>query len=283
MKAADFDYVRPATLEAALALMADRTVEARALAGGQSLMPMMNFRLAQPERLIDLGALEPLRSIRDHGDAIEIGAMTTYSELDQSETIADHFPLLKTALPHIAHPAIRNRGTIGGSAALADPAAELPALLLAVEARLNVVSASGERSVNADDFFVGTYETDLAADELVRSITIPKVSAGARFAFYELARRHGDYAMVGTALAADAINPISNLRIAFFAIGDKATRVPMAETAMNGKSLDDAEAISSALAAVEQLQFHGDLNASASTKRHLAQVALKRAFAELAT
>ena len=204
MKPSAFEYFNPQSVQEALDLLNRYGDEAKIIAGGQSLVPMMNFRLAQPERLIDLGALEPLRSIRDHGDAIEIGAMTTYSELDQSETIADHFPLLKTALPHIAHPAIRNRGTIGGSAALADPAAELPALLLAVEARLNVVSASGERSVNADDFFVGTYETDLAADELVRSITIPKVSAGARFAFYELARRHGDYAMVGTALAADA-------------------------------------------------------------------------------
>ena len=135
MKAADFEYVKPDTLDAALAELAQPDIDARAIAGGQSLMAMMNFRLAQPQRLVDLGALEALRHVRDNGDAIELGAMTTFAELERSELVSSHVPLLSMALPHIAHSAIRNRGTIGGSAALADPAAEVPALLLALQAQ----------------------------------------------------------------------------------------------------------------------------------------------------
>lgn len=281
MKAAEFDYVRPETLEVALGHLADQTVEARAIAGGQSLMAMMNFRLAQPERLVDLAAIEALRFLRDEGERIEVGAMTTFAELERSPIIADHVPLLAVALPHIAHPAIRSRGTIGGSAALADPAAEVPALLLALDATLDLVSATASRSVEARDFFVDTYQTDLAAGELVRSISIPKRPPGARHAFYELARRHGDYAMAGVAVTVDAIRPVANLRVAFFAIGDAAVRVQEAEDAMNGRDLADADAVQAALAGVAQLAFRGDLNATAETKRHLAQVVLKRAFAEL--
>lgn len=282
MKAADFDYVRPGTLDAALAHMVDDATDTRVIAGGQSLMAMMNFRLAQPERLVDLGAIESLRFIRDNGDAINIGAMTTFAELEKSEIISGHLPLLRAALPHIAHPAIRSRGTIGGSAALADPAAEIPALLLAMDATMDLISATGARAINARDFFIGTYETALASGELVRSISIPKPNARARFAFYELARRHGDYAMAGAALAADSVRPVSNLRIAFFAVGDVAVRVPQAESAMDGKSLDDTDALAAAMAAVAKLEFRGDLNASVTTKRYLAQIVLKRAFAELA-
>lgn len=281
MKAADFDYVRPETLEAALGHLSDDTVDARAIAGGQSLMAMMNFRLAQPERLVDLAAIDALRFIRDAGGHIEVGAMATFADLEQSPVIAEHVPLLAAALPHIAHPAIRSRGTIGGSAALADPAAEVPALLLAQDATLDLVSATGNRAVEAHNFFVDTYQTALAAGELVRSISIPKRPAGARHAFYELARRHGDYAMVGVAVTADDIRPVTNLRIAFFAIGDVAVRVPAAEDAMNGRDLADSDAVEAALAGVAQLTFRGDLNATVDTKRHLARVVLKRAFAEL--
>ena len=137
--------------------------------------------------------------------------------------------------------------------------------------------------MDAVNFFLGPYETALADNELLESVTVPKAPIGSRFAFYELARRHGDYAMVGTALAADAVEPISNLRIALFAIGDKAIRVPSAEAAMQGRSLGDEDAVTAALAALEQIEFHGDLNANEKTKRHLAQVALRRALAELSS
>ncbi|MGI9520092.1 MAG: FAD binding domain-containing protein [Hyphomicrobiaceae bacterium] len=281
MKALDFDYVRPATLDAALQELENTDANARAIAGGQSLVAMMNFRLAQPERLVDLSDIAALRFVRDIGDAIEIGAMTTFADLERSELVGEHFPLLRAALPHIAHPSIRSRGTIGGSAALADPAAEVPALLLAANARLNIVSTAGSRTMDAHNFIVGTYETALKASELLRSITIPKPPANARFAFCELARRHGDYAMVGVAMAADSVVPITNLRVVLFAIGDTAMRAAAAEAAMDGTAREDAGARETALAALEELDFRADLNAGVDTKRHLSRVILKRAFAEL--
>lgn len=207
MKAADFDYTKPRTVDEALAILANHGGEVRPIAGGQSLMPMMNFRLAQPDMLLDLNALEELQGIRDGGDCIIIGAMTRYRALECSALIGTHLPLVATALPHIAHAAIRNRGTIGGSIALADPAAEMPALMLALEATITVVSTRGARHIAADDFFLGLYETALADDEIITEICVPKAGLVARFAFHELARRHGDYAMVGIAMTAQQIEP----------------------------------------------------------------------------
>ncbi len=281
MKASDFDYQRPATLAEALSLLADTATDARPLAGGQSLMAMMNFRLAEPELLVDLNGINDLAGLVDNGDEIVIGAMTRYAELERSDLVSTHLPLVAAALPHIAHPAIRNRGTIGGSVALADPAAEMPAVLLALGATIVTASASGERSIVADEFFLGLYETALVSGEIVKAVSLPKPTGAARFAFCELARRHGDYAMAGVAVTVENTNPITGARIVLFGVGDRAFRASGAEQALNGHDITDAEALERAVGSLAGLAFDGDLNASADTKRYLAQILLRRAVGAL--
>lgn len=270
MKAADFSYESPSTLDAALRLLADPERDVMALAGGQSLMPMMNFRLARPDLLVDLNGIDGLAGITHRGGMLRIGAMTRYSALESSALVQQLAPLLGLALPYIAHDAIRNRGTIGGSVALADPAAEMPALLLALTAVILVQGPAGERRITADDFFIGMYETDLQAGELVTAVLIPDAAPGDRFGFYELARRHGDYAMVGVAVALTG----SSLRIAYFSVADRALRACAAEAILS----TDIGAVDAAVAALDQLEFDGDLNATGTTKRHLAGVVLRRAL-----
>ena len=281
MKAPDFDYACPKTLREALALLDERGRDALPLAGGQSLMPVLNFRLAAPDLLVDLNAIDDLTGIVDQGEQIVIGAMTRYADLEPSEPVAQHLPLLRQALPFIAHPAIRNRGTIGGSVALADPAAELPALLLALDATIILASQQGERQVAADDFFLGLYETARRPGEIVKAVSIPKVLGARRFAFDELTRRHGDYAMVGLAATAAATAPFQDLRLAFFGIADRAVRVVGAEQALNGHTCDVEQPMQRALEAIAALSFDGDVHASAGTKRHLAGVLLKRVLGAL--
>lgn len=281
MKAADFDYACPKTLDEALLLLAKQDREVMPLAGGQSLMPMMNFRLSMPDLLVDLNAIEGLAGLADESEHITIGAMNRYTDLDQSEHVATHLPIIKHAIPFIAHPAIRNRGTIGGSTALADPAAEMPALLLALDAIITAISKDGERTMPADDFFLGLYETALQPGEIIKSISFPKAAGARHFAFDELARRHGDYAMVGLAITAEAVMPLSNVRLAFFGIGDRAMRAKAVEDRLNGRAADDDKACQEAIEAIKALPFNGDLNASAETKRHLATVLLSRALRKL--
>ncbi len=277
MKAAEFAYERPKTVTEALALLADPEREATPLAGGQSLMPMMNFRMAQPELLVDLGGLDELCGIVETDGGLRIGAMTRYADLAASPLIATHAPLIALALPHIAHAAIRNRGTIGGSCALADPAAEMPALMLALDAQITLLGAEGGRVIPAQEFFLGMYETALEPGELVVAIKIPSPAPDRRFGFYELARRHGDYAMAGVAVAASG-QPGTDYRIAFFSIGERAIRATAAEAALDG--LDPGSAGTDAVIAdaLAEIEFAADLNASAETKRHLAAVVLKRAL-----
>jgi carbon-monoxide dehydrogenase medium subunit len=281
MKAPDFDYRAPKTLDEALTLLNTSDVDAMPLAGGQSLMPMLNFRLAAPELLIDLNALDELTEIKDESGAIVIGAMTRYADLERSDLVTKYLPLVARALPYIAHPAIRNRGTIGGSVALADPAAEMPALLLALDAEIIIASQPGERLVAAGDFFLGLYETALKPGEIVKAISFPKAAGIRRFAFDELTRRHGDYAMVGLAATAGAVSPFKDLRLAFFGIADRALRPTDVEKALEDQTLDDDRAIKAATEAVAALSFDGDVHASADTKRHLAGVLLKRVLGAL--
>lgn len=268
MKASEFDYERPDTLEAALALLADDTRDATPLAGGQSLMPMMNFRLAAPGTLVDLNRISGLRFVRDEGEHLVIGAMTRYRDLD-TPAVARSTPLIALALPHVAHPAIRNRGTIGGSVALADPAAEMPAVLLAMGATVVVASAEGRRDIPAENFFLGLYETALDAGELVVELRVPKGLD--KVGFYELARRHGDYATAGVAIAVrDGAH-----RVAFFGISDRAIRAKAVEISLvRGEDTD---------AAIDALPIEGDVHNTADTKRHLAKVVLKRALAGMTT
>ena len=277
MKAPDFEYQRPDTIRAALALLQDADGMAEVLAGGQSLMPMMNFRLAGPEVLVDLNGVVELTGITIDADWITIGAMTRYHMLEESADLAKAAPLVAKALPHIAHAAIRNRGTLGGSVALADPAAEMPALLLCLGGEIVLESVSGERTLAADDFFLGVYETARDPEELVTAIRIPVARPGQTFGFHEIVRRHGDYAMAGCMITADA--EFGAVRIAFFGVADRPIRAPGAEAALTGSD-GGSDALDAAVAALDALEFDGDMNADSTTKRHLAGVALRRAFAE---
>lgn len=271
MKPAEFDYERPETLKAALALM-QGDGEAMALAGGQSLMAMMNFRVARPGLLVDLNGIADLAGIAVEGDRLRIGAMTRYAALEASREVREQTPLVAKALPSIAHPAIRNRGTLGGSLALADPAAELPAVALALGATLHAAGRDGTRDIAADDFFLGAFETALQPGELLTAASFPVASQGDRFGFYEIARRHGDYAMAGVAVARTA----GGVRLALFGIGDGAMRAVKAE----GVLTDDPANSGGAAAALDDLDISGDANGDAATKLHLARVALKRALRE---
>lgn len=270
MKAPDFRYERPGTVAEALALLGDGAVDAQPLAGGQSLMPMMNFRLAAPDVLVDLGGVAELRGICDDGDWVAVGAMTTYSAMAASSLVAETLPIVSAALPHIAHPAIRNRGTIGGSVALSDPAAEMPAICLALGAEIELAGPAGVRRVAADDFFVALYETDRAEDEIVTVVRFPKAGAFEGFGFHELARRHGDYAMAGVALTRSG----TRNRIAFFGVSDKAVRASGAEAALAANPDD----LDGAVAALSELDVVGDMHVSEAARRHMAGVVLRRAW-----
>lgn len=278
MKAPDILYECPQSVAEAVELLSDDDRFCQPLAGGQSLMPMMHLRLAQPEVLIDLNALSELDFIEQSGGTIHIGAMVRYTTLLNSTLIQKHAPLLSLALPHIAHSAVRNRGTIGGSTALADPAAEMPALLMALKATVVAVSKSGKREIPADDFFQGIYETALAEDELVHSLKIPVATGQQRFGFYELARRHGDYAMAGVAISAQSIEPYTSLRVVFFGVADQALRAKDAEAILESSMASDEAVLVAAQSSLPADQFAGDAGVSVETRIQLAKVVLKRAL-----
>jgi aerobic carbon-monoxide dehydrogenase medium subunit len=280
MKAPAFAYARATSVANAIALLAEHGERAKVLSGGQSLMPAMNLRLLAPELIVDIGALDELRGIRGHDGFLSIGALTRHVDLQHSPEIAAHAPLLKEAIAHVAHAAIRNRGTIGGSLAHADPASELPACAIALDAIMVVRGPKGERRVLAEDFFLGIYETVLSADELLTSVEVPIPAANAVHFFSEFARRHGDYAIVG--LAAQAAldgRRLTGFRPAFFGIGDKAELVkvaPLLDTEVT------AVALSEALQAMqEQLDPPEDQQASSAMRRQLAKVLLTRCVAQL--
>ena len=275
MKAPDFDYLRPPTLEAAIALLVEHDGDAMPLAGGQSLMPMMHFRAAAPAALIDLTDIEDLTGISQSGDTLRIGAMTRYAQLASAPEIRDHAPLIAMALPFIAHDAIRNRGTIGGSLALADPAAEMPALMLTLDATIEVAGKNGTRQIKADDFFQGYYETALETDELIIAVQIPIPHPDQRFGFHELTQRHGDYALAGVSIAHGG----GDTRIAFFGVTDRAVRVPALEQALT--QLPDQKAVQAALPLLDEIEFATDQRTNATTRRRLAEVALTRALEEM--
>lgn len=276
MKASAFDYVRPTTLEQAIALLAQHGSAAKLLAGGQSLLPALNLRLSAPELLIDISRLARLRGITLTETTLRIGALTPHAEVLASPLIATHAPLLADALAHVAHPAIRTRGTFGGSLANADPAAELPACVLALQARLTAQGPNGARTIPAHSFFTGLFETALSPDEILTHIEID-LTPHAVHGFQELARRTGDYAIIGLAahghMTADRF---TDLRLAWFACGTKATLSPRAAASLIAGSLNEAEA-----ALAQDLEPHDDLQANAATRLHLARVLLRRVTATL--
>jgi carbon-monoxide dehydrogenase medium subunit len=273
VKPAPFAYAKARSLDHAIALL-DGAPEARVLAGGQSLMPALNMRLSAPPLLVDINGVSELARIAQPNGQIELGGLVRHAQAEHSQDVARLAPLLSKAIPHIAHPAIRNRGTIGGSIALADPAAELPACLLALGGEIEIAGRAGRRTVAADTFFKGLFETALAPGEIISAIQIPVAQPRDRFGFAELARRHGDYALVGLAAAARAEPPA--IRLAYFGVGTTPVRARTAETALAGGDLDAAVA-----ALASDLEPSGDVHASAAAKRHLAAVLLRRVAAQL--
>jgi carbon-monoxide dehydrogenase medium subunit len=279
MKAAAFDYTKVSTVDEAVHVLARHAGTAQILAGGQSLMAMMNLRLAQPQLLVDISGIASLKGIQVQGQVLHIGALTTHHALLQSDLVARHAPLLAQAVPHVAHLAIRNVGTIGGSLALADPAAEYPAVALALNATLVAMGPKGQRRIAVADYFKGLYQTALAPDELLLGVEIPLAQSNQRFHFDELSRRRGDYAMVGLAcaLTLDATR-VKEARLALLAVGDGPVLAHGAMQALAGQSITEATIQAAQQALAQDLQPNGDLQADPATKIHLARVLLGRAL-----
>ena len=274
MKPAPFAYKKARSLDEALSLMAGEP-EARLLAGGQSLIPALNMRLSAPPLLIDINGIGEIDEIEVKDGTVSIGTLVRHAQAERDETLARSAPLIARALPHIAHPAIRNRGTMGGSIAYADPAAELPACLLALGGEVVARGAKGERSIVADDFFRGLFETALAPGEMVTGIRVPTATADSRFGFAELARRHGDYALVGLAASARANGrTFRDMRLAFFGVGTTAVRTLASERALSEGDIDAAVA-SLDLAPAD------DIHATGAVRKHLAGVLLRRVAQQL--
>ena len=285
MKPVPFDYFAPTTRAEALALLAAQGDDAKLLAGGQSLVPAMNFRLARPTCLIDLNRIADLAGIAVGDDGtVVIGAMTRQVALERSALVAARLPLLSEALPWIAHPQIRQRGTLGGSLAHADPAAELPALAVTLGARLRLQSQSGERWVAADEFFLGVMTTALDPAELLTEMALPALPAHTGTAFAEVARRHGDYALVGAAatVTLDSDAAVADCRLVFFAVGDGPVIASAATDMLRGQRPSAALIAAAARAAEAELDPASDIHATAAYRRQLAQVLARRTLARAA-
>ncbi len=282
MKARAFSYARPSTVTEALEAFASSGEDASYIAGGQSLVPALALRLQAPQLLIDIAHIAALRGVELQGDWLRIGALTRHCEVLTDPLIARHAPLYREAAPHVAHPAIRNKGTIGGSVSLADPASEFPAMTLAMGAELEIVGREGMRRVPADDFFVDLFQTALEPGELLVAVHVPVVRSGHRWAFHELARRRGDYALVGCGILAEfADDRIERIRIVFFSVGNTPLRARQAEQGLIGKRLDKA-AVAAAQAVVgDDLDPPEDEQVPPAMKRHLAGVLLGRLLGQI--
>jgi carbon-monoxide dehydrogenase medium subunit len=256
--------------------------DASYIAGGQSLVPALALRLQAPQLLIDIAHIAALRGVELQGDWLRIGALTRHCEVMTDPLIAQHAPLFREAAPHVAHPAIRNRGTIGGSVSLADPAAEFPAMTLAMGAELEIANRDGVRRVPVDDFFIDLFQTAIEPGELLVAIHVPVVRSGHRWAFHELARRRGDYALVGCGILAEfAGDMIEDVRIAFFSVGSTPLRARQAEESLVGKRLNEA-AVAAAQAVVgDDLDPPADEHVPPEMKRHLARVLLGRLLGQI--
>lgn len=282
MKAPAFSYARPRQLAEVLALLDRHRDEARLLAGGQTLLATLNMRLSEPALLIDLQGVAELRGLQVSGSVLRIGAMVTHSEIEASAEVARHAPLLAQAAPHIAHRAIRNLGTFCGSIAYGDPAAEWPACLLALDGVVVARSVDGERRIAARDFYIGLYTTTLQPSEMIVACEIPLAAAGQRFAFGELARRHGDYAVVGLAACASVQDGLlSQVRLAWLGTGSMPQRSRATEQLLEGQLAGDTLTTQAVQSLRAELQIEGDLTHSPATKRHLAGVMLQRALRAL--
>ena len=280
MKPASFDYIAADSLDMAVAALAAAGADAKIIAGGQSLVPMLNFRLLRPSILVDINRIPGLAFIAETENDIRVGALTRHHQLETSPVIARHLPVLSCAMTHVAHLAIRNRGTIGGSLSHGDPAAELPMLALLLDAELHIASASAKRTVAARDFFLDALTVDLAGGDIVTEIALPKLPPQTGWGFAEVARRRGDFALAAVAVILTVVaGAIAQARIALTGVGPTALRAVAAEALLVGHALEPdqtSRAIDGVRAAIEP---ETDLHASADYRRHLAGVLTGRALA----
>jgi carbon-monoxide dehydrogenase medium subunit len=283
MKPAPFEYHRPSSLAETFDLLDRYGDDGRLLAGGQSLVPALNMRLATPRAVIDINRLPGLDTIRVTPEGLVIGALTRQEALEASPLVREHAPLLAAAVPHVGHAAIRARGTVGGSLALADPAAELPACAVALEAMIHLRSRRGSRAVAAADFFRGIYTTALEPGEIVTEVVIPRAAPGWRSGFEELARRHGDFALAGLAARVRFEGAaVGEARLVFFGVGPRPVRAHGAEAVLVGRRAD-ADTLGAAGRALDgDLDPPGDIHGSPALRRHLARVLLSRVVSRLA-
>jgi carbon-monoxide dehydrogenase medium subunit len=280
MKLPPFEYACPATVTEAVALLAGHDGDAKALAGGQSLVPMMAFRVASPSLVVDLRKLAELRQIRIGEDGVTLGAMVRWRDILDHARLRTAHPLLVAAVEHVAHYQIRNRGTVGGSIAHADPAAEMPGVVLTCDATLAVVGKSGERVIKAADFFQGPLMTTLEADEIITEIRLPTWPAKRRYGFQEFARRRGDFALAAALLFydLDGDNNARNAHVGAIGVGDTPLRLPAVEQVLNGKVLDEAVITRAEAAAAASVDPHDDIHASGAYRKALIGVMVERAL-----
>lgn len=277
MKPAPFAYAKARSVEDALRLLGEHGESAKLLAGGQSLMATLNMRLSHPSILIDLNGISGLDEIALKDGMVEIGALVRQAAAAKSDGIAKHVPLIAMAMPHVAHPAIRNRGTLGGSIAFADPAAELPACFLALGGEAVIAGPAGVKRVKADDYFRGLYETAIGPNEMLTAIRVPAAKPEMRYGFSELSRRHGDYAIVGLAASARADGAtLKDVRLAYFGVGLTPVRARNAETELAKGNIDAA-----VKAAAADLDPPDDIQETGAVKKHLAGVLLRRVAAQM--
>ena len=280
MKLPAFEYACPATLSEAVALLAAHDGEAKPIAGGQSLVPMMAFRMAQPSLLVDLRKLPGLNEIRISGDGVHLGAMVRWRDIQDDARLAAAHPLLAAAIAHVAHYQVRNRGTVGGSVAHADPAAEMPGIAVACDAEIAVMGQSGARAIKAADFFAGALTTALKPDEIITEVRLPAWPRGRRFGFQEFARRRGDFAMAGAAVFydPDKSGKASNAHVGVIGVGDRPRRLPAVEAVLNGASIDEATIAKAAQAASAAVDPDDDIHASAAYRKALTGTLVERAL-----
>ena len=280
MKLPAFEYACPTTLSEAVALLASHDGDAKALAGGQSLMPMMAFRVAQPSLLVDLRKIQDLKGIRISPDGTRLGALTRWRDIQDDRALAKAQPLLAAAIAHVAHYQIRNRGTVGGSLAHADPAAEMPGVAVTCDAEIAVMGKKGARTIKAKDFFLGALTTALEPDEIITEVKLPFWPAERRCGFQEFARRRGDFAMSGVALFfdLDKSGKATNAHVGVIGVGEHARRLPTVEAAINGNTVDDATIAEAAAAATAAVTPNDDIHASAAYRKALTGTLVERAL-----
>jgi carbon-monoxide dehydrogenase medium subunit len=284
MKLPPFDYSAPTSLAEATRILAAAAGAARPLAGGQSLMPLMAFRLTTPSMLVDLARIPGLDRITIEGDYVQLGARVRWCDIEADKRLRTALPLLAAAVEHIAHYQIRNRGTVGGSLAHADPAAELPGIAVTSDALIDVVGVSGARSIRAADLFVGALETSLGPDEIITAVRFPRWPTGRRWAFEEFARRRGDFALAGIALFhdVDGGGRVSNAHVGVIGATDKPRRLAAVEAALDGQMIDATSIAAAARAAAAAVEPPNDIQGSAEYRRALVATMLERALRKAA-